>query len=233
LTERIRLLDRVAGKGTVGSMVMRGNETENIKAVVFDMDGVLVDAREWHYEALNRALAVVGLSISRAEHLFSYDGLPTKKKLELLSAEHGLPVQLHGFLNELKQIYTLELANTLCHPVFQHEYLLARLAREGYRLGVASNSIRASVEAIMGRANLLSMFDVVLSNNDVSAPKPAPDIYLKAAASLGVRPGEMLVVEDNQHGVAAGVAAGARVLEVADPDDVTWERVAGALEGVG
>ena len=61
-----------------------------IKAVLFDMDGVLIDAKEWHYEALNRALALFGMPISRFEHLTTFDGLPTRKKLEMLSLELSL-----------------------------------------------------------------------------------------------------------------------------------------------
>ena len=72
-----------------------------IKAIIFDMDGVLIDAKEWHYEALNRALSLFGLSISRYDHLTTYDGLPTKKKLEMLSLERDLPRELHSFINEM------------------------------------------------------------------------------------------------------------------------------------
>ena len=94
--------------------------SSHVKAVVFDMDGVLIDAREWHYEALNRALGLLGYEISRYEHLSSYDGLPTKRKLQMLTVERGLPAELHGFLNSLKQQYTLETVATRCKPVFQH-----------------------------------------------------------------------------------------------------------------
>lgn len=69
-----------------------------IKAVIFDMDGVLIDAKEWHYEALNKALALFGFAISRQEHLDSYDGLPTRKKLEMLSSEKEPTKGLHLLL---------------------------------------------------------------------------------------------------------------------------------------
>jgi beta-phosphoglucomutase-like phosphatase (HAD superfamily) len=78
-----------------------------VEAIVFDMDGVLIDAREWHYEALNRALGLFGFAISRSDHLSVYDGLPTKRKLQMLSIERGLPSALHEFLNDLKQQYTI------------------------------------------------------------------------------------------------------------------------------
>ena len=79
-----------------------------IKAIIFDMDGVLIEAKDWHYEALNQALELFGYKISRYDHLVTFDGLPTKKKLEMLSMERGLPKGLHKFINHMKQIYTME-----------------------------------------------------------------------------------------------------------------------------
>jgi len=196
-----------------------------IKAVVFDMDGVLIDAKEWHYEALNKALALFGFSISRQDHLLAYDGLPTRKKLEMLSLEKSLPVGLHDFINEMKQIYTLQIANTKCCPVFSHEYALSRLKSEGYLLGVASNSVKDSVELMMDKSYLAPWLDIKLSNQDVKKPKPAPDIYLKAAELLKVKPGECLVVEDNQHGIAAAQAAGTHVLAVSRIEDVSYQAI--------
>ena len=108
---------------------------KQIKAVLFDMDGVLVEAKDWHYEAFNRALAVFGMSISRSEHLSQYDGLPTKMKLKMLTEKKGLPSELHKFLNDLKQSYTAEIITTNCRPVFNVEFALSRLHAEGYKIG--------------------------------------------------------------------------------------------------
>jgi HAD superfamily hydrolase (TIGR01509 family) len=200
-----------------------------IKAVVFDMDGVLIDAREWHYEALNRALALLGYEITRYEHLSTYDGLPTKQKLQMLTVEHGLPQELHGFMNALKQQYTLEFVATRCKPVFQHQYALARLAQAGYKLGVASNSVRRTVEEMMERSDLLRYLDVIVSNEDVAKGKPDPEMYVKAMATLGVEPHEVVVVEDNENGVRAATAAGAHVLVVGGPEDVTLDAIQGRI----
>ena len=185
-----------------------------IKAVVFDMDGVLIDAKEWHYDALNRALRLFGLEISRADHLTTFDGLPTKRKLELLSITENLPRALHGFINQLKQEYTMELVSVRCKPVFMHEMALSTLRSRGLKLAVASNSIRATVEAMMQRAKLTEYFDALLSNQDVSKAKPDPEIYIKAMSRLGVAPEETLIVEDNEHGIQAARASGAHVLVV-------------------
>ena len=196
-----------------------------IKAVVFDMDGVLIDAREWHYEALNRALALLGYEITRYEHLTTYDGLPTKSKLRMLSVERGLPEELHAFLNSLKQQYTLELVATSCKPVFHHQYALSQLKASGYLLGVASNSVRRTVEEMMERSDLMRYLDVMFSNEDVSRPKPDPEMYLSAMERLGVRPEETVIVEDNENGVKAARASGAHVLVVEGPEDVTLDAI--------
>lgn len=113
-----------------------------IKAVLFDMDGVLIDAKNWHYEALNRALQLFGYSISRESHLSTFDGLPTRTKLEMLTKSRGLPKGLHDFLNTLKQTYTLEISYQRCKPTFNHQYALSRLKEDGYKIAVCSNSVR-------------------------------------------------------------------------------------------
>ncbi len=196
-----------------------------IKAVIFDMDGVLIDAREWHYDALNKALAILGMEISRADHLTTFDGLPTRKKLEMLSVTQGLPRQLHGFLNTLKQAYTMDLIQTRCRPSFPHQYALARLKAEGRTLGVASNSVRNSVVSMMEKAHLTEYLDALLSNEDVTVGKPDPAMYIEAMRRLDVVPEETLIVEDNEHGIQAAVASGAHLLAVRDPGDVTYRRI--------
>jgi HAD superfamily hydrolase (TIGR01509 family) len=196
-----------------------------IKAIVFDMDGVLVDARDWHYQALNRALRVFGYEIDRYDHLVTYDGLPTRRKLEILTRDGGLPHGLHAFINELKQIYTTELVQVHCKPSFQRQYALSRLKAEGYRLGVASNSVRKSVELFMEKSSLRQHMDILLSNEDVQRAKPDPEIYLKAFAALSLRPEEVLVVEDNEHGLQAARASGAHVMAVESVSAVTYDNI--------
>jgi beta-phosphoglucomutase-like phosphatase (HAD superfamily) len=200
-----------------------------IEAVVFDMDGVLIDAKEWHYEALNRALEYFGHTISRAEHLTTFDGLPTRKKLEMLTEERGLPRGLHGFLSDLKQQYTIDQVQLKCKPMFVHEYALSNLKARGYKLGLGSNSIRSTVEMMMEKSNLSRYLDVMISNEDVAKAKPHPDIYLNAAEKLGVAPGNCLVVEDNPNGIKAAEAAGCPLLVVQSVLDVTLDRVLQAI----
>lgn len=196
-----------------------------IKAIIFDMDGVLIDAREWHYESLNRALSVFGSEISRYDHLVTFDGLPTKKKLEMLSLEGGLPLKLHGFINDLKQEYTWETVYCKCKPIFHHRYALSKLKNEGYALTVCSNSVRKTIELMMERSGLMPYLDFFLSNQDVTKGKPDPEIYIKAIEKLGLQPEECLIVEDNPNGIKAAIASGAHLLKVNNPDDVTYQRI--------
>lgn len=196
-----------------------------IRGVIFDMDGVLIDAREWHYQALNQALALFGTTISRDEHEGGFDGLPTKEKLNRLTQRGRLPASLHDFINEMKQRYTLQIIQKQCWPVFEHQYALSQLSQRGYQLAVASNSVRASIEAMLGKAQLLQWLQFTLSNEDVARGKPDPEIYLQAITRLGLSANECVVVEDNPHGIAAATAAGAHVLTVRDPSEVRWPRI--------
>ena len=196
-----------------------------IKAIIFDMDGVLIDAKEWHYEALNRALELFGYTITRYDHLVTYDGLPTRKKLEMLTKERNLPKELHGFINEMKQQYTMEIVHAKCKPVFQREYAMSKLKTDGYRIGVASNSIRNSIVTMMNMSDLSKYIDIIVSNQDVKEGKPNPEIYTKAIERLGMKPEDCMVIEDNINGIKAGQAAGAFVMQVETVNDVTYDNI--------
>ena len=196
-----------------------------IKAVLFDMDGVLIEAKDWHYEALNQALQLFGYEINRFEHLTSYDGLPTSMKLKKLTLEKGLPNQLHEFINEMKQQYTVSMIQNLCRPRFNHEYALSKLKSEGYRLAVGSNSIRMTIEMMMDYAKLTDYLEFMLSNQDVKNAKPDPEIYLTAMSRMGLSPSECLVVEDNENGIKAAKASGAHLLVVKTVDEVNYDNI--------
>lgn len=199
--------------------------TSFFPAVIFDLDGVLVDATEWHFDALNRALKLFGYQISRYEHLAEYNGLPTRTKLEMLSVEKGLPKVLHGLIGRVKQAYTREEILRHCWPSFDKEYMLSRLKREGHRLAVCTNAVRESADLMLERTGLKQYFEFVISNEDVSRPKPDPEIYLAALDRLGISPRNAIIVEDAPHGIEAARRSGANVLEVASFVDVDYWRL--------
>ena len=203
-----------------------------IKAIIFDMDGVLIEAKDWHYEALNKALSLFGFEISRYDHLVTFDGLPTSRKLEMLSVERGLPRSLHKFINEMKQQYTMDYVYTCCKPRFIHQYALSRLNAEGYRLALASNSIRKTVELMLDKADLSQYMEFMLSNQDVKKAKPDPEIYLTAIERLGLKPEECLIAEDNQNGIQAALASGAHLFKVDTVNDVTYTNIKRRIEEI-
>ena len=196
-----------------------------IKAILFDMDGVLIDAKDWHYEALNRALDLFGMAIDREAHLATYDGLPTRQKLNMLSTTRNFPRRLHDFTNTLKQNLTVEIVHARCKPIFHHRKALALLKSEGYRLGVCSNSVKQSVDLMMDLSGLAPFLELKLSNEDVTRAKPDPEIYLRAIELMGLLPSEVLILEDNDHGILAARASGAHVMVVGTTDDVNHSNI--------
>lgn len=203
-----------------------------VESIIFDLDGVLIEAKDWHFEALNKALGLFGYSISRYDHLVTYDGLPTRKKLEMLTLEHGMSRSIHSFINELKQLYTVEQIFQKCKPIFHHEYALSKLKSDGYKLAVCSNAVRASVELMLQKSRLIKYFDFTLSNEDVERSKPDPEIYLKVMDKLKMRPQQCLVVEDNEYGVKAAVTSGAYVLRVSTVYEVNYDNIKRKLESI-
>ena len=196
------------------------------------MDGVLIEAKDWHYEALNKALSLFGFEISRYDHLVTFDGLPTSRKLEMLTVERGLPRSLHAFINEMKQQYTMDYVYTCCKPRFVHQYALSHLKADGYRLALASNSIRRTIELMIEKAGLTEYMEFMLSNQDVVKAKPDPEIYLTAIQRLGLKPEECLICEDNQNGIQAALASGAHLFKVDTVNDVTYSNIKRRIEEI-
>jgi beta-phosphoglucomutase-like phosphatase (HAD superfamily) len=205
---------------------------QKIKAILFDMDGVLIDAKEWHYDSLNKALGLFGNQISRYDHLITFDGLPTKKKLEMLSLESEFPKCLHTFVNDLKQVYTMEIVYSKCKPFFQHQYALSKLKDDGYRLAVCSNSVRNTIDIMMQKSDLAPYLEFYLSNQDVVHGKPNPEIYNKGIKKMGLKANECLIVEDNENGIKAALSSGAHLLKVEDVNDVTYFNIINRIKEI-
>lgn len=199
-----------------------------IRLLLFDLDGVLIDAKDIHYEALNRALG--DYAITREEHHGRYDGLTTRTKLAMLTAERGLPKDLHGVVWERKQQITREMFAVVPRNERLCE-LFAELKRRGYLLGCCTNSIRRTALTALAKIGVIEYCDIILSNEDVRNPKPHPEIYWKAMSMMGCLPDETLIVEDNPHGLLAAARARAQVWRVASPADVTLDNIQSRLRG--
>jgi len=205
---------------------------KKIKAVIFDMDGVLIEAKDWHYEALNKALNLFGFNISRQDHLITFDGLPTAIKLSMLSDDRGLPTKLHEFINELKQLYTLELVHVHCKPRFYHEYALMKLKEMGYIVACGSNSVIQSIDVMLEKSNLRKYMDLIVSAQEVSHPKPSPEMYQKIMHKFNLKPEECLIVEDNPNGIKAAIDSGAYLMKVEEVNEVNIENIMTHIEHI-
>ena len=205
---------------------------KKIKAVIFDLDGVLVDATEWHYESLNQALHLFGYNIDREAHVDRYNGLPTRKKLEMLKEERGFPLALKEFVNKIKQKYTQDVIYNKCKPCFEKEYMLSKLKEEGYRIACCSNSVRNSVKTFLTKSGIIDYFEFYIGNDEGHTPKPDPAMYDYAINKMGLNPDEVVIVEDAPHGIASAKASGAHTCEVKGFHDVHYERLKNFIDKI-
>ena len=203
-----------------------------IKAIIFDMDGVLINAKDWHCDSFLKALAFYGYTMTREEHNILYDGLPSRKKLELLSKEKELPKELYEQILQLKQKYTVEYINMYCKPLAIHKEALSKLEEEGYKLALASNSIRQTVDLMLEKAELNNFLKFSLSNQDVINPKPDPEIYNLAISKLKMNPKECLILEDNDNGIKSALASGAHLLKIETIYDVTYHKIKNRIKEI-
>lgn len=200
-----------------------------IKLVLFDLDGVLIDAKKLHYDALNLALEDKYF-INEDEHTNIYDGRKTKEKLNMLTMDKGLPVELHDQVYTDKQKLTLELISQL-KPIDEIISLFKELEFQNYLIGVCSNSIRRTVLTALAKTELMEYCSVILSNEDVKNSKPHPEMYWKAMSMMGVLPENTLIVEDSPPGLLAAQRSRANYIRVDDPWDVTREKILPNLKG--
>lgn len=201
-----------------------------VDAVIFDMDGVLIDARDWHFQALNEALSYFGCEIDYQEHLAIFDGLPTARKLSMLSDSNRIPKHVHGIVESVKQERTSRIAAEKCYPQMQHVVAIGWLRNSGKKVGVATNSIRSTSETMLTYAGIMPLIDCLVTNQDVSNAKPSPEIYLETCRQLDVSPSKTLVFEDNKNGVEAARLAGCNVVQVLDPQEVDLARIQVEIE---
>ena len=199
----------------------------SIKNIIFDLDGVLVDSRKLHYDALNNALLEIDSSyvITLEEHLAKYDGLPTTKKLQLLSVEKGLPVELYEEVWKRKQHLSTKLIKNSVKPSSNLMYLMQKLSELGYTLFCASNSIRKTLDDTLECLGILQVFAKTYSNEDVKYCKPHPNIYIKCFADNQLVPQQCMIIEDSPIGRTAAHLSGAHLCAIANPEQLTLDLI--------
>jgi len=200
-----------------------------IKLVIFDLDGVLIDSKQIHYEALNRALGDE-YAISIEEHLANYDGLPTRSKLNMLSERKGLPTDRHASIARAKQKATVDILKETVEPRDDFTDMCRELKDRGYTLACASNAVRDTVKMSLLKLNLIEYFDFWYSNEDVEKPKPHFEMYFKCMLTANCKPSETLIIEDSHIGRQAVLDSGANLLAVEDTKDIYLSKVLDAIE---
>ncbi len=204
-----------------------------IECVLFDLDGVLVDACEWHYDALNQALKqVAGTSITREEHVTTFNGLPTNEKLKILTAQKRLDPELHKLVWERKQDLTENVIENSAQKDDLKIGLLVGLAELGIKVGCVTNSIRKTATMMLELTGQISFIENLLTNEDVEIPKPNCEGYEKAMSIFKVEPSKTLIVEDSEKGFQAAKSSNAHVLRVSGPQDVNFENIKVTIEKI-
>jgi HAD superfamily hydrolase (TIGR01509 family) len=198
-----------------------------IKFIIFDLDGVLVDIKNVHFNALNKALGEQ-YSIGWDEHLSLYDGLKTNQKLKMLSERKGLPFEEHENVWNKKQEYTLKELSDLKNNQSLIE-TMQKLTEDGFKLGLCSNSIKKTVLTVLSKLGIIEYFDLILSNQDVKNAKPHPEIYWNAISTMGVLPEETLIVEDSPYGLLAASRSKSHIMRVESPKDINYTNIMGVI----
>lgn len=179
-----------------------------IDAIIFDMDGVLVDSEPFHIEIEKRQFKLNKVSISDEEHI-QYFGIATDIMWRKIAERHTLLLPVEELI-EQNRIESIRFFSELDEiPVMPGLVdLLEKLKTKNYPLAVASSSFPEIIDLILGKTNLKKYFQVVVSSQEAGKSKPEPDVFLLAAKKLGVKPENCLVVEDSANGIKAAYAAG-------------------------
>ena len=200
-----------------------------VKLIIFDLDGVLVEAKNIHFDALNKALGKYAISWN--EHLSTYDGLKTYQKLDMLTNKKGLPAKDHQNIWEQKQKYTLEMLGDL-KPNNNLKRVMSKLVEDGYKIAVASNSIRKTVLTVLSKLSIIEYIDLIISNEDVENSKPPPEMYWQTISKMKCLPEETLIIEDSPYGLLAAARSKSHILRVKNPKEVTYKNISNKIKQI-
>jgi beta-phosphoglucomutase family hydrolase len=188
-----------------------------LKAVIFDMDGVIIDSEPMHARAAILALKKFNIDITM-EYLNHFIGTTTPLMCRRIVEDFKINTSCEELLkaNDEMKAYLL---NTEGHTVIPYiTELMKDLHSNGIKLSIASSSPIHAIEEVMVSLNIEQYFDGFVSGAMVAHPKPAPDVFLEAARRLGVKPEECVVIEDSFHGVTAAEAAGMTCIGFVNPN---------------
>jgi len=191
-----------------------------IKLIIFDLDGVLTESKDLHFDALNKALEHFGKeTITYKDHISKFDGKPTRTKLALKE----IPESEHDAINAMKQDFTAELLEQKIKRDEKFIDIFKRLKEEGFIVNVASNSVMYTIQLVLFKMGIMRYVDHIVSNQDVELGKPHPEMYLKCMTHSKVGPKNTIILEDSYVGRQGAFNSGAHLCAVRNPHDVTYE----------
>ena len=196
-----------------------------IKAVIFDLDGVLVDTKKIHFEALNLSLKKFKFEeISIDEHEKVYDGLPTSEKLKILSKKQKLPAKYFSKIINYKQKITTSI---LKKKIKKNSSILKimKYLHRNYKIAVATNAVSSTLKICLDKLGIYKYVDYMLSNEQINLPKPNPEIYLRIFIKFGIYPSEALIVEDSHYGREAAISSGAKLLPIKNIKELNLKKI--------
>lgn len=187
-----------------------------LKYFLFDLDGVLIDACDWHFECLNMAMEqVVGFSISRQDHETKFNGLPSQTKLKML-----------GVMPHHREMICAEKRRFIQNKIDMYQQDQSKIELVNYlskigKVACVTNSIRSSTIDMLKAIGVINYFSLLVTNEDVKNHKPNPDPYEKAMEILGAKPEETIIIEDSKFGLEAAICSHATVIwKVASASEV-------------
>ncbi len=204
-----------------------------IKAIIFDLDGVLCDTSDAHREAFLRTLAPLGVSEVPYDRIA---GMRTDQALRLLATDINLTLSDSEVttLTETKRSWAKELIPQSAR-IFDGSVETIRALSARYSLGLASSSSRDNVERYLATSGTHECFHSILSGDDVTDAKPSPEIFLSSLRNLSALPAEALVIEDSASGIRAAHAAGIAVIAVSStlsPEELNELGVSSVISSV-
>jgi HAD superfamily hydrolase (TIGR01509 family) len=187
---------------------------QSVRAVIFDLDGVLADSEPWWNEIDAKLLAAYGVTY-RGEYHRNVLGVSYRLAVEFYKKAFDLSVSIEEMMRRRGEIATEFFANRV--GLFPSaKQVIEELREMNLRLAIATSSVSASARPFLDRHQLTPFFDVIVTGDEIERGKPHPDIYLRAADKLGLAADACLVVEDSLSGVAAAKAAKMRVAAIPD-----------------
>lgn len=201
------------------------NKVKN-RAFIFDLDGVLIDSKEIHYLSLNKALLDIDSKyvINLEDQKNIFEGLSTNQKLRILTETRGLPEYLYDHIWKVKQENSINFFSSI-----DQDYELINIFKEiksnNIKIGVASNSIRKTLETCLMSLGIYNLVDFYISNEDVKNPKPDPEMYNNSIAELGSTPQSTTIFEDSYVGRTAAILSGCRLVSINQRNDLNIEKI--------